>query len=92
MAFLVGSAAGAAGCAAVAFFGMFYGLRLVCWIAGRDDYMFYMFFAMGAVPAAALGGLACGGFLAVTLFKNRLDRQGFLHFEAVSHPTKPDAG
>ena len=37
----------------VPFFGMFYGLRVVCWVTGNENYMVLMWFSLILVP---LGG------------------------------------
>ena len=92
LAFLCGGVSGGAGCAALVAFGMFYGLRLVCWIAKSDNYMFYMWFAILFIPLAGLAGFVFGGYFAVDLLKKRLDPQSGRGFDAIPHSAEGDAG
>jgi hypothetical protein len=73
-----GAAAGAIGCAA-AFFGLFYLLRFICWMAGSDNYMFFMWSGMLIIPAVGIGSFVLGGVWVAVLVAKRTrgDSGGF---------------
>jgi hypothetical protein len=76
---------------AVAFFAMFYVLRLVCWLTGNDDWMFLMWFGIILVPAGGILSFAlCAiGFTAYIERHRTRQRHGF---EVVGATTPHDPG
>lgn len=89
LAFVVGGIiAGAIGCVA-AFYGLFGVLRLLCWLAGSDDYMFFMWFAMLIAPLVGLSLFVSGGSFVALCTAERL-KSGY--DEVVTTAGSDDAG
>jgi hypothetical protein len=84
------SLAGLALSLVVAFFAMFYGLRVVCWLTGNDDWMFLMWFGIILVPAGGvLGCFFC--FVGVEAFIERRRSRQPQGFDVVPDSTQRHA-
>lgn len=86
------SLAGMAVSVVVAFFAMYYGLRVVCWVTKNDDYMFLMWFGIVLVPAGGILGFALSAICAIAYVEQRRNRQKPQGFEVVPDSTQRDAG
>jgi|SRR5687768_3386963 len=92
LAFVVGGIiAGAIGCVA-AFYGLFWFLRLICLLAGSDDYMFFMWSSMLIVPMVGLSLFVGGGAFAALRTADWLKPRDPKGVEAITESGGDDAG
>lgn len=84
------SLAGLALSLVVTFFAMFYGLRVVCWLTGTDDWMSLMWLGIFLVPAGGVLGFALCVTGATAYIQRRRERQR-QGFEVVPDAARRDA-
>src|SRR5438067_872782 len=76
----------------VAFFAMFYGLRVVCLLRKDNDWMFLMWFGIVLVPVGGFLIFALVGVGAVAYIDWRRDRKKPRGSEIATDPAPRDAG
>jgi hypothetical protein len=93
LALAAGCLGGSAAAAVGTFFGMFYGLRLVCWLIHNDEYMLLMWLGIAVEPIAILVGFALGYRLVANMLGPPVGKPSQRGFDVLTGPpAQRDAG